>query len=110
MTKSQSIENALSMLVMIALAIALWKPEWSWALWACIALIFASTALSFAFSTPVDRERRRKAAWLIPAMTLAIAAQMVYFSTPEERTRMLLLGSGLVAAGIALFWARRRAT
>ena len=110
MTKSQSIENSVTTMLAITLAIALWKPEWTWALWTCIALVFIGGALSMAVSTPADIARRRKGAWLIPVATFAIAAQMVYFAVPEERTRTLLLGAALAASGLALFWARRRTT
>ena len=110
MTRSQSIENVVTTLLVLALAVALGKPEWTWALWVCIALVWIGAALSFAVSVPADRERRRKSAWLIPLATLAIAGQMVFFATPEERTRTVLLAAGLVTAGLALMWARRRAT
>jgi hypothetical protein len=110
MTKSPSIENAVTTMLGITLAIALWKPAWTWALWVFIALVFVGGALSLAVSTPADAARRRKGAWLIPVATIAIAAQMVYFAVPEERARTLLLGAALALSGVALFWARRRAT
>lgn len=110
MTKSQSIENAITTIIVLSLAASYVKPEWTWVSWACTALVVVGVGFSLSVSTPTDHERRRKGAWIIPAATLALAAQMVYYATPDERTHTLLLAAALVAAGVVLFWARRRAT
>ena len=110
MTRNEVVENIVSFVFLCCLALAVWQPNWHWVTWAGMAIFLAGIVFSLASSTRADRERRRKGAWIAPVIMLAVAAQLLYDTSPLERPRTLLLGAGLVAAGVALFWTRRRTT
>lgn len=112
-SRSKRVEDASTLIFVLAVVTSLWRPELRWPVpVALVVLLLVAVGLRF-IDTDADRERRRKSArkgeWLVPAVTLAFAVQIVYFAAPEERTRSLLLGAALVAAGFGIFWKRRSA-
>jgi hypothetical protein len=110
-TTKQRIEYVFNGLFGVCLLLAVRYPALGWTLWSMIAVLAVYLVWTFATATPADHERgRRRAIWLIPLATAALAAQMVYFAEPEERVRALLLGAAMVLLGLALGYARRRAT
>lgn len=108
-TKSQRIQNAMSVIVLLLIAVSLWRPEWKWFDTATLLTLVIGIGVSLAVQTEADRERARRASWLIPALALAVSAQWVYFAPAEDRGRTLLLGTALVAAASAIAWFRKRA-
>lgn len=110
MTKSQRVENLTAGIVLLSVAASIWKPQLGWLNWVAVVVLLAGVVLAIALRTDIDRERARKATWLIPVSASAIAAQWIYFADPAERMRNVVLGLCLVLAATALAMIRRRAT
>lgn len=108
MTKSQRVEYWSNIATLLFLTLAIARPQVTWFLWACVALIVIGTLWSLAVSTPADQARRRRSAWLVPVVMALIGAQQVYFASPEERNRAIVLASALVVLGAALGFSRAR--
>lgn len=109
-SRSKRVEDASTLIFALAVVTSLWRPELRWPVPVAVAVLLLVAVGQRFIDTDADRARRRKSAWVVPAVMLAFAAQMVYVAAPEERTRTLLLGAALVAAGFAIFWKRRAAT
>lgn len=109
MTRSQQIESITSTVFLVMILAAVYIPGVSGLAWIALAVMLIGLGVAHRASVPADRERRRKAAWLVPAVTVAMAAQLIYFATAEERPRMLLVGGALVIVGIWIYVVRRRA-
>ncbi len=108
MTRSQRVEYATAAVVLLCVAGSLWRPSWTGLDETAVLALLAGASLSYQWRTAADRVRARQRAWLIPSVALALATQFVYFAAPGERSRMLLAGGALVAAGFGLYAARRR--
>ncbi len=108
-TKSQRIQNAVSVIVLLLIAGSLWRPEWRWLDEAALLILVIGISVSLAVQTDADRERVRRGSWMIPMVAFAVGAQWVYLSSPEDRGRTLLLGGLLVVAATAIAWLRKRA-
>ena len=108
-TKSQRIQNAMSVIVLLLIAVSLWRPEWKWLDGATLLTLVIGISVSLAVQTEADRARTRRDSWIIPVMALAVCAQWVYLASPEDRGRNLLLGIILVVAASAIAWLRKRA-
>lgn len=108
-TKSQKIQNAVGAIVVLLIAVSLWRPEWRWLDEAALLTLFIGIGVSLVAQTEADRERVRRDSWIIPVMALAVAAQWVYLASAEDRGRTLLLGVVLVMAASAIAWLRKRA-
>ncbi len=101
--------DALTTLALLGVfAVSFWKPEMHWPIYIALAVMMLSLILRSWLDTDADRAARRKHAWVVPAATVAVAAQLVYSASADERSRSLLFAGGLVAAGFALFFLRRR--
>ncbi len=111
MTPAKRLSDVATLLYGCATLLYLWRPSY-YRVFIGAAVVFVAAMLYSALQeSAVDRERnRRVAAWLIPLSTLLVGAQMVYSAAPEFRWRTTALAAGLVTAGLALVWARRRAT
>lgn len=109
MTRNEAVETTVSVAFFCTLVVGLWQPAWQWVTWVGTAVFLAGIVFSLATSSPADRERRRKGTWVAPVMLFLVAAQVVYSAAPGGQVRALLLGGGLAAAGVALYWANRRA-
>lgn len=103
-TKSQKVQNAMGAIVLLLIAVSLWRPEWKWLDTATLLTLVIGIGVSLAVQTAADRERSRRGNWLIPAAALALAMQWTLLAAPEDRLRMALLGAGLVLAAAALAW------
>lgn len=108
-TKSQRIQNAMGVIVLVLIAVSLWRPEWQWLDTATLLTLVIGIGVSLAVQTEADRERARRGSWIIPVAALAVCAQWVYLASPEDRGRTLLLGILLVAAAALIAWLRKRA-
>lgn len=108
-TKSQRIQNAMSVIVLLLIGGSLWRPEWTWLDEAALLTLLIGIGVSLAVQTDADRERVRRRSWMMPVAALAITTQWVYFAAAEDRGRMLLLGTTLVVAATAVAWFRKRA-
>lgn len=108
-TKSQQIQNAMSVIVLLLIAASLWRPQWTWLDEMALLALLIGISTSFAVQTDADRERARRGSWMIPVATLAVSAQWVYLASAEDRERTLLLGIVLVVAASAIAWLRTRA-
>lgn len=108
-TKSQRIQNAMSVIVLLLIAGSLWRPEWRWLDDLALFALLIGISTSFAVQTDADRERSRRSIWMMPVATLAVSAQWVYLASAEDRGRTALLGIVLVVAASAVAWLRTRA-
>ncbi len=109
-SRSKRVEDASTLILALAIVTSLERPDLRWPMPVAVVILLLVAVGQRFIDTDADRVRRRKSAWVVPAVTLAFAAQMVYVAAPEERARSLLLGAALVAAGFAIHWRRRRAT
>lgn len=107
-TKSQRIQNAMGVIVLLLIAVSLWRPDWKWLDTATLLTLVIGIGVSLAVQTEADRERARRGSWLIPVLALAVSAQLVYFAPAEDRGRTLLLGAILVAFASDIAWIRNR--
>ena len=108
-TKSQRIQNAMGVIVLVLVAVSMWRPDWKGLNVATLLTLVIGISVSLAVQTDADRERSRRGSWLIPAVVLAVAAQWVYFTPAGARGVPLLLSVVLVASAAAIAWLRQRA-
>ena len=109
-SRSKLFEDLATLIFGLSIALSLWQPDLRWPIWIGIAALVLSVAVRPFVDTEADRARRRKNLWVIPAAVAALAIQMVWTAAADSRLRTVLLSLLLVVTGVALFWARRRAT
>ena len=109
LSRSGKIEAIATTVYGVSAAASIWKPAIHWPIWFGTVVLFLAIVLQWRTDTPADRERRRRGAWVIPLIMLMVAAQVVYLGSADDRVLTMGLASGLVVAGLALFWAHRRA-
>ena len=107
MTRSQLVEYATALAVLLYVVGSFIHPEWASSGEPTVVILLVGLALSFHLRVEADRERAKRGAWLIPAAASGVALQWVFAAAPAERVRTALLGVFLVLAATALAWKRR---
>lgn len=108
--RSKLIEDLATLIFGLSIALALWQPDLRWPIWIGIAVLVLSVAVRPLVDTDADRARRRKNLWIIPVIFAALAVQLIWTADAESQLRTVVLAILLLAAGVALYTQRRRAT